>query len=320
MATKQAKPGPTQQTAAGRPQLRLRFRWLNDSLLSGVFLTPTMLLLLFVTVFPLIWSLYLSFTDYSVIRDANAWTTAPWVGLDNYRELLHQHELWQRFQITAAFVVPTVLLEFVLGFGIALLLNREFKGRGVITTAILIPMMLSTLVVGLFWRFMLETDFGIVDYFIRDVFGLKPVFWLTERIPARIALVIVDTWQWTPFIMLISLAGLSAVPKYLYEAADVDQASGWFKFWHITLPIVSPLLLIAVLFRLMDTYKLFDLAWVLTGGGPGDATKNVPIHLYKVAFGQFETSTASAMGYIMLVAVIALANLLIRVLNQVRSD
>ncbi len=300
--------------------MRTRFRWLNDSLLAGFFLSPTLLLLLFITVFPLVWSLYLSFTEYSVIRDAQAWTTAPWIGMENFRVLLTSEQLWQRFQITAAFVVPTVLLEFLLGFGIALLLNREFKGRGVITTVILIPMMLSPVVVGLFWRFMLQTDFGIVDYFIRDVLGLTPIFWLTERIPARIALVLVDTWQWTPFIMLISLAGLAAVPQYLYEAADVDQASAWFKFWNITLPIVSPLLIIAVLFRLMDTYKLFDLAWVMTGGGPGDATKNVPVHLYKVAFGQFETGEASAMGYIMLIAVIALANLLIRVLNQVRAE
>lgn len=304
----------------GAGQLRARFRWLNDSLLAGVFLSPTLLLLSFITVFPLIWSLYLSFTEYSVIRDAQAWTTAPWIGLQNFQSLLQSELLWERFQITAAFVLPAVLLEFILGFGIALLLNREFKGRGIISTVILIPMMLSPVVVGLFWRFMLQTDFGIVDYFIRDVFGLAPVFWLTDRIPARIALVLVDAWQWTPFIMLISMAGLAAVPRYLYEAADVDQASSWFKFWNITLPIVSPLLVIAVLFRMMDTYKLFDLAWVMTGGGPGDATKNVPVHLYKVAFGQFETGEASAMGYIMLIVVIALANLLIRVLNQVRAE
>jgi multiple sugar transport system permease protein len=133
-------------------------------------------------------------------------------------------------------------------------------------------------------------------------------------------LVLVDTWQWTPFILLISLAGLSAVPKYLYEAADVDRASGWFKFRHITLPLVSPLLLIAILFRLMDTYKLFDLGWVLTGGGPGESTKVLPIHLYLIAFSQFDTGRASAIGYIMLIVIIALANLLIRVLNQVKAE
>ena len=308
------------KSAGSGNRLRLRFRWLNDSLLSGLFLSPTLILLLFVTIFPLIWSLYLSFTRYSVIRDRGDWTAAPWVGLQNYSELLRNEKLWQRFTTSASFVIPAVLLQFLLGFGIALLLNRKFKGRGFITTIILIPMMLSTVVVGLFWRFMLQTKFGIVDYFIRDVFGLKPIFWLTERVPAMMSLILVDTWQWTPFIMLISLAGLSAVPKYLYEAADIDQASAWFKFRHITLPLVSPLLIIAVLFRLMDTYKLFDLVWVLTGGGPGDSTINVPVYLYNVAFGNFKTGQASAIGYIMLVAIIALANLLIRVLNQMKAE
>jgi len=312
--------GAGRRAAESRRGPRSRFQWLNDTLLSTMFLSPTLVVLLFVAIFPLIWSLYLSFTEYSVIRDAGAWTSAPWIGLRNYQTLLRDPQLWQRFQITAGFVVPTVAVEFLFGFGIALLLNRDFKARSFITTVILIPMMLSTVVVGLFWRFMLQTDFGIIDYFIRDVFGLRPVFWLTERLPARMALVLVDTWQWTPFIVLISLAGLSAVPKYLYEAADIDQASAWFKFRQITLPLVSPLLVIAILFRLMDTYKLFELVWVLTGGGPGDSTKNVPVYLYKIAFGSFKTGEASGIGYIMLVVVIALASLLIRVLNQMRAE
>jgi multiple sugar transport system permease protein len=276
-----------------------------------------MILLLFITIFPLIWSLYLSFTQYSVIRDT---TTGPqWVGFQNYSEILSDEKVWTRFTLSASFVVPAVALEFFLGFGIALLLNRSFRGRGIITTAILIPMMLTPVVVGLFWRFMLQADIGIINYFIRDVLGLKPVLWLTDSRSAMAALILVDAWQWTPFMMLISLAGLSAVPKYLYEAADVDRASAWFKFWHITLPLISPLLIIAVLFRLMDTYKLFDLAWVLTGGGPGESTKVLPLYLYKVAFGDFDTGRASAIGYTMLIVIIALANLLVRMLNRVKA-
>lgn len=300
-------------------QVRRRFSWMSDRLLAATFLSPTMILLLFITVFPLIWSLYLSFTEYSVIAD-ESWTSAQWVGLKNYRDLLTSEKLWTRFTLSAAFVVPTVAVEFLLGFGIALLLNREFKGRGFISTIILVPMMLTTVVVGLFWRFMLQADIGIVNYFIRDIFGFGSVLWLTERVPAMVSLILVDTWQWTPFMILISLAGLSAVPRYLYEAAEVDRASAWFKFRHITLPLVSPLLIIAVLFRLMDAYKLFDLAWVLTGGGPGDSTKLLPVHLYKVAFSEFDTGRASAIGYIMLIVIIALANLLIRALNQLKAE
>jgi multiple sugar transport system permease protein len=309
------------EVAGSRPaaRLRTRFRWLSDGLLGTFFLSPTLILLLFVTVFPLIWSLYLSFTSYGVIRDPE-WTKAAWIGLQNYIELLKSEKLWGRFALSAAFVVPTVTLEFLLGFGIALLLNREFAGRGFISTIILIPMMLTPVVVGLFWRFMFQADSGVINYFLVTLFGERArVLWFDRSLTAMATLVIVDTWQWTPFMILISLAGLTAVPKYLYEAAQVDRASGWFRFRHITLPIVWPLLLIGIIFRLMDTYKLFDLAWVLTGGGPGESTKLVPIHLYLTAFSNFDTGRASAMGYIMLVVVIALANLLIRVLNQARG-
>ncbi len=298
--------------------LRSRLSWISDHLLAIAFLSPTMLLLLFITIFPLIWSLYLSFTKYSIIKDAN--TGPTWIGVANYSALLADEKLWSRFGVTASFVVPTVLIELLVGFGIAMLLNRAFVGRGLITTLILIPMMLSTVVVALFWRYMLQGDIGIFNYLIRDVLGFAPVLWLTDQRTALWSLVLVDMWQWTPFMMLISLAGLSAVPQYLYEAAEVDRASAWFRFWNITLPIISPLLLIAVLFRFMDCYKLFDLAWVLTGGGPGESTKMLTLYLYRLAFGEFNTGQSSAVGYLMLVVVIALANILIRVLNKLKSD
>ncbi len=312
-------PSDKTTSAAGQSRLRLRFTWLTDHRLAGAFLTPTMVLLLLMNIFPLIWSLYLSFTNYNVNENPD-WTSANWIGLENYADLLADPTFWERFTVTAVFVIPTVAVEFVLGFGIALLLNRKFAGRGLITTLILIPMMLTTVVVGLFWRFLFHAEFGILNYVIHNLLGLDRILWLTETTPARIALIITDVWQWTPFVMLIALAGLSAVPKYLYEAADVDRASGWFKFRHITLPLISPLLIIAVVFRLMDTYKLFDLAWVLTGGGPGDTTKSLPIYLYKESFGSFDTGRASAAGYIMLIVIIALANLLIRLLNQQQAE
>jgi multiple sugar transport system permease protein len=310
---------PALSVVPERAGARPRFGWLSERALMHLFLWPTLLLLLFITIFPLLWSLYLSFTEYSVVHDSS-WTVARWVGLGNYRRLLADAEFWTRFRISASFVVPTVLVEFLLGFGIALLLHRLTYGRGFLSTIILIPMMLAPVVVALFWRFMLQGDIGIVNYFIRDVLGLPGVPWLTERNWAIVSMILVDTWQWTPFMMLISLAGLSAVPKYLYEAADVDRASGWFKFRHITLPLVTPLLLIGILFRLMDTYKLFELAFVLTGGGPGDYTKVLPLYLYRMAFGDFDTGRASAVGYIMLIVIIALANLLIRLLNQMKAE
>jgi len=298
--------------------VRPRFAWLSDRTIVWAFLTPTMFLLLLIAVFPLIWSLYLSFTKFSVINDA---ATGPtWIGLKNYDRLLGDEEVWQHFTTTARFVVPAVAIELLIGFGLAFLLNRNFKGRGFLMTAILIPMMLSPLVVALFWGYMFRPDTGVIDYWIRDMFHLPAVLWLTDLRTAMWALVLVDVWQWTPFIMLIALAGLSAVPKYLYEAAEVDRASGWFKFRHITLPLVTPLLLIALLFRTMDAYKMFDQAYALTGGGPGQSTQVLSIYLYQMAFRDFNTGKGSALGYIMLIVIIALANLLIRVLNGAKAE
>lgn len=316
MATIPADP----QSAIQNPKsgVRPRLAWLTDRALVWTFLTPTMLLLLGIAIFPLLWSLYLSFTKFSVINDAN--TGPTWIGIANYARLLNDPQVWKRFSITAGFVLPAVAIELLIGFGLAMLLNRKFTGRGFLMTMMLIPMMLSPLIVALFWGYMYRPDAGVINYWIHDVFGLPRVLWLTDLKTAMWALVIVDVWQWTPFIMLIALAGLSAVPKYLYEAAEVDRASAWFKFRNITLPLVTPLLLIAILFRTMDAYKMFDQAYALTGGGPGGATQVLSIYLYQMAFRDFNTGKGSALGYIMLIVIIALANLLIRVLNGLKAE
>jgi multiple sugar transport system permease protein len=309
-------PAMRAETRQPRPQgVRPRFAWLSDRALVRLFLTPTMLLLLLVAVFPLFWSLYLSFTKYSVIKDQNGPT---WIGLGNFDRLLSDPDIWQRFATTARFVIPAVTIELLLGFSLAMLLNRAFKGRGIFVTLMLIPMMLTPLVVALFWRYMYQPDSGVINYWIHDIFQQPRVLWTTDINVAMWSLVLVDVWQWTPFIMLISLAGLSAVPKYLYEAAEVDRASGWFKFRHITLPLVTPLLLIAILFRVMDSYKIFDQAYALNISG--NVNQVLSIYLYNMAFNDFNTGRSSALGYIMLVVIIALANMLIRVLNNLKAE
>src|SRR5690606_21879325 len=304
-----------QQRATPAPQtLRPRFSWLTDRWLAISFITPTMAILLFITIFPLVWSLYLSFTDWSVIRDAG--TVPEWVGTANYVDLLTNRRTWERFIVTGQFVLPAVTIALLLGFATAMLLNRPFRGRGGIMTLMLIPMMLSPVVVALFWRFMMQGE-GVINYYIVNLLGQEPVLWLTDRSIVIWSLVLVDVWMWTPFMMLISLAGLSAVPKYLYEAAAVDRAGAWFRFRHITLPMVTPLLLIAVIFRTMDAYKLFDQAFVLLGnrGGPRRAGQTAALWVYEEAFTNWNTGSASALGYIMLIVIIALANLFVRALN-----
>ena len=295
--------------AAGR-----RDRSRGDLKIIYLFLLPTIVLLIGMNAFPLLWSLVLSFTNYG------AGTRTPhWVGTANYHDILRDPNMWHNFQVTAAFVVLAVGCEFLIGFGLALLLNRKFPGKEYITPLLLLPMMLSPVVVGRFWSYIFEASYGVLNYLLQLAHAGWRVDWFAHANTAMAALVIVDTWMWSPFMMLISLAGLSAIPQHLYEAAAIDRASGWFKFRHITLPMVAPLLLIAFLFRTMDAFKLFDIAYVLTEGGPGDSTQTVSLALYRMAFRFWDTGASCALAYIVLIIIIALSNIYIRVLNRVQG-
>ena len=292
-------------------------RGMSDYQLKMAFIMPTMVLLILMNIFPLLWSLYLSFHRYKA-----SMPTAPrFIGVRNYTRLLADPEIWGYFQTTAYFVILAVAAQFFIGFGLALLLNRDFRYKGFVTTLLLLPMMLSPVVVGLFWRFILSSDnAGLLNFFLSP-FLKSPIGWTTNPKIAMLAVVIVDTWMWSPFMMLIALAGLSAVPKSLYEAADVDRASAWFKFRWITLPLVSPLLLIALLFRTMDAFKMFDIVYVLTReGGPGTATETVSMNLYKLAFRNYNTGKACAMAYILLIIIVALSNIYVKYLNRVKGE
>lgn len=291
-------------------------RALSDQAIKRLCLTPTLALLIGMNLFPLLWSLYLSFCDYSALGGK----PPEWVGIDNYRSILNNERIWGYFQTTARFVILAVSIEFFLGFGLAMLFNRTFAGRGLWLTLILLPMMLSPAVVGLFWKFMLDANFGLIPHLMSKVFGGAPAAWLTDPNKVMTALVLVDVWMWTPFMLLICLAGLAAVPKSLYEAASVDRASTMFKFFRITLPLIAPLLLMALLFRTMDAFKLFDLVFTLTSGGPGDASETASLYLYRVAFNQFSTGEACALAYVMLIVIIALSNLYVRLLVKIKGD
>ncbi len=293
---------------------------LKDYQLKMMFIMPTMALLIVMNIFPLLWSLVLSFSKYSAIGSKSP----DFIGTRNYTKILSDPNVWKYFTTTAYFVVLAVSAQFVIGFGLALLLNREFKGKGLVTTLILIPMMLSPVVVGLFWRFILDPSWGLMNYLLSLLPGFsskaRDIMWLTKPGMAVFSLVIIDTWMWSPFMMLLSLAGLSAIPKYLYEAAEIDRASTWFKFRHITFPLVAPLLLIALLFRTMDAFKLFDLVYIVTEGGPGTATETVSMNLYRQAFRNWNTGESCALAYVLLIIIIALSNIYIKYLNKAKGS
>jgi multiple sugar transport system permease protein len=300
-------------------------RDLSDRAIINIFVWPTLALLIAINVFPLFYSLYLSFTNYSAIANQ-----APvWVAFDNFVRILTSEQMWGIFATTGQYVLVSVVLQLLLGFGLAMLVREKFLGSGVVTTLILVPMMLSPVVVGLFWKLMYNPTFGYFNYLLGyDNPALGPD-WLASRFAgqptpglALLAVIIVDVWMWTPFVMLLILSGLKAIPDYLYEAAAIDRASSWFQFWRITLPQVAPLVMIAVLFRTIEAFnKSFDLVMGMTGGGPGDQTEVVAVNLYRQAFqGQWQTGRASALAYIVLIIIIAISNIYIRYINNVRSE
>ncbi len=288
---------------------------LSDQVLKRLLTLPTLLFLLAMVVYPFLWAVYLSFTRYSILKAQRP----EWVGVANYSEILSDPLIWSRFVFTFRFVVVAVALQLVIGFALAYFLHRRFKKNGFLVTVLLVPMMLSPVVIGLFWKFILANNWGVLNYYLKTLFGLPEILWLSSERFGYWALVIVDTWIWSPFMMLLSLAGLSAVPEYLYESAEIDRASAWFKFRYITLPLTAPLVLIAVLFRTIDAFKLFDLVNILTGGGPGSSTETVSMFVYKLAFSYFQTGKASALAVILLVMVIGLSNLYIRALTRVQQ-
>jgi len=293
---------------------RARRGQLSDGTIQRLFVMPTLVLLIVWNIFPLFYSLFLSFTRYS-----HSGKLAPvWIGVANYHSLLNDPKIWKSFTTTGRYALFSVLLQILIGFGLALLLRAKFKASGLITTLILIPMMLSPVVVGLFWKLIYNPLYGIFNYLIGFWNPSTAPIWLKDY--ALISIVIVDVWMWSPFVMLLCLSGLKAIPDYLYEAAAIDRASPWRQFWKITLPQVAPLLLIAVLFRTIEAIKAFDLVMGLTGGGPGNATEMVSVGLYRMVFqGQPRTGPASALAYIVLIIIIAMSNVYVRYLNKMKE-
>jgi multiple sugar transport system permease protein len=243
-----------------------------------------------------------------------------WVGFDNYIALLNNEQVWSYFAKTGFYTLFAVGLETLVGFILAMLVHEKFKGSGIITTLILVPMMLSPVVVGLFWKLIFNPGYGIFNYLIAWTGLPLTTDWLAQSGLPMWAVIIVDVWMWSPFVMLLALSGLGAIPDYLYEAAAIDRASSWFQFRRITLPQVAPLLLIAVLFRTIEAFKSFDLVMGLTGGGPGDATRLIAVDIYTRAFlGQFRTGSSSALAYMVLIIIIAVSNLYITSINKMRE-
>ncbi len=295
-----------------------KIRGLSDRTIAWIFVAPTIFLLIAVNIFPLIWTIRLSFTNYRVNRPNR---DVEWIGMRNYERILSDSDIWNTMQATAHFLIWTIVIQVLIGFALAYLINKKFKGNNFWTTIIVFPMMLSPAVVGNFWTFLYQPQIGLFNYVVTFFTrGNAADFSMIGNVNlAPWAIVIVDTWMWTPFVMLICLAGLRSIPDSIYEAAECDRASKWRQFWTITIPLVLPFLMLAVLFRGIENFKMFDLVVQLTGGGPGNTTTLTSIDLKREAFEKWRTGYSSAYAVILFVTVFGLASIYVKALNKVKE-
>jgi multiple sugar transport system permease protein len=300
------------------PSIARRVRGLSDRSIAWMFIGPTIILLFAINIFPLIWAIRLSFTGFM----ANLPRPASFIGVDNYVDILTDEDLWQNFQNTAHFVFWTIALQVLIGLGLALLINQKFRGHSFWTTLILLPMMLSPAVVGNFWTLLFQPQIGPFNYLIGFFTGAAPSsFTMIGSVAlAPWTIVLVNTWMWAPYVMLICLAGLRSIPDYIYEAAEVDRASALRQFWSITLPMILPFLMLSVLFQAIQSFEMFDMVNLLTSGGPGSTTELVSITLKRAAFEKWETGYASALAVILFVVIFGAANIYVKALNRVKQQ
>jgi multiple sugar transport system permease protein len=271
-------------------------------LLPFTFSIPALLVLLAVLAFPLGYSLSSSLFRWSIARP---FLGSAFLGLGNYLNALADPAFLRALFNTALFTFLAVSLEVVLGLGIAHLFLDEFPGKGVFETVLFLPVVVTPVAVGVIWRILLQTDVGVAWYFISRLSG-RAITILSDPVLAFTALVLIDVWQTTPFTFVMLLAGLQSLPRDPYEAAYLEGANWHQRLRYLTLPLLKPVLMVVILIRVMDAFRIFDTIYILTGGGPGNATESVSTFTYRVAFQYFNTGYASALSYITFVLTAAL--------------
>jgi multiple sugar transport system permease protein len=301
-----------QAIPAGRTAARAVPKAISDRTICGLFMAPALAILLLMVAYPFISLLYYSTLNFSILNPAKG---SEFIGLQNYTRLLSRESIWERFVFTGQFVLATVVVQFCVGVAVAYAFQRNFKGRDLLFTIAMLPMMLCPIVVGFLWRYMFNSEWGVVNYLV-TLLGFGKIDWLGVPTNALWAVVIADAWMWTPFVILLATAAFRGIPTDINEAAEIDGASPFFRFTRVTLPMSMPILLIAFLLRLIDAFKQSDLFFAMTGGGPGSDTETVAFRLGKIAFSHFYTGQASAFAVIMLVIIIGLSLIFVRLLTQ----
>lgn len=276
---------------------------------SGLlYLAPATILLFVITIVPFCYLFYNSLMQWDLRK---AYLGKTFIGLTNYIAMSSDGMFLQSFQVTILLVAGIVGSQLILGMLLALLFSREFFGKRVLRSLFLIPLITTPVVVGLTWRMLYNTDLGMINYLFTQV-GLTAPLWLASPDWAPISIIITDTWAMTPFVTLMFVAGLQSVPTDPYEAAKVDGASALDRFYYITLPMLRPLIFLALIFRITDAVRMFDLIYVMTGGGPANATQTINMYAYKVGFMFLDMGYGSALAMVLMLICIGISFILVK--------
>jgi multiple sugar transport system permease protein len=284
-------------------QHRRRFRKekLLDLMSRWTFMFPAGFILIAMLAYPIVYTIDISFA----LIDLTTFRVAEWVGWDNYTYVLGDSRFWASLKVTAIYLALSLPIQMILGFGIAYLINVEWKGRGFVRALFLIPMVVAPVVAGGVWRMMLDPLYGLTNYLLGFV-GLGPYDWLGDTWLAMWTIVIIDTWRWTPFIVLIATASILNLSKDIFEAASIDGANWWTKLWSISIPLLLPMIAATFIVRWLGAVKMFDIALSATGGGPGASTQVINLFIYEEAFRSLYFAEAAAMAVLVLVGTMML--------------
>ncbi|SDB35381.1 carbohydrate ABC transporter permease [Bauldia litoralis] len=302
--------------AAGLPPQLSRFGEWADRHFKWVLVAPAVLLILALSIYPLVYSLVVSFINFDFQVPGHAF-----VGFKNFERVIADPVARWSLVLTAFLSFSSVAIEFILGFAVAMTMMRSFPGRGLIMSILIVPLFISPVIVGQTFTLLLQRPFGPTNYVLSALLGNEvTISWLTESPYIYFSLILADVWQWTPFMFVILLAGLTAIPPNLYEAAELDGVGPWQVFWSITVPHLGPMILLAITFRLLDAIRLFDTIFIMTGGGPGTSTYTASYYLYTIGFTQFHLSQATAGSWLFLIFTALVVVFLVRRLLKAETN
>jgi len=289
--------------------------WSGRRKVSYSMISPAFIILLFLAIGPMIFMFWNAFRNWRLTIPA----PARFIGFQNFINLFQDSRFWNAFSNTVILIIIGIIVQSLIGLGIALLLKDRFKLRNVVVALILIPVLIAPIVIGLNWKLLLDDQFGLINYFFTAI-GINGPLWLSSnRFWGLLSIFIVDTWQWTPFVALVLLAGLEGIPNQVYEAADVDGARPFRVFFKITLPLLKPMFLLIALLRVIFIFRIYDPVVILTGGGPGTSTETLSLLTYNTGLKYLDIGYAMSMGILQVIFMIIVANIFLKFTSNSQS-